>query len=278
MNAKHGLTLVGPGEVARPLNGESVSTFENAVTYAKGLYAAQTRTGTNMAYLMRLIGTAAIAKAHAANETERIAALLHRAVEDHPRAGRTAGEIREYFGKEVLSIVMVCTDTVTNPKPPWKERKVAYIARLGAAAPSVLLVSASDTLYNARSIVEDFKKVGPAVFKRFAPSQQGTAWYYRELVRAFRDAGGPKALVDELDALVTEMESAKPQGTSVPSPETTYTVEVDDNYHYMNESERYTLGEYDTWEEALAAAKKVVDDFLDASSEVRAPRSSTTTI
>ena len=51
------------------------------------------------------------------------------------------------------------------------------------------------------------------------------------------------------------------------SRRTTYTVEVDDNYHYMDESERYTLGEYDTWEEALAAAKKVVDDFLDASSE-----------
>jgi len=41
-----------------------------------------------------------------------------------------------------------------------------------------------------------------------------------------------------------------------------YTVRVDDNYHYMDESERFTLGEYETWDEAVAAAKKLVDDFL----------------
>ena len=41
-----------------------------------------------------------------------------------------------------------------------------------------------------------------------------------------------------------------------------YTVQVDDNSHYMDEDERSTLGEYETWDEAVAAAKKVVDDFL----------------
>jgi hypothetical protein len=35
----------------------------------------------------------------------------------------------------------------------------------------------------------------------------------------------------------------------------------------MDERERYTLGEYATWEEAVAAAKKVVDDYLNSSSE-----------
>lgn len=41
-----------------------------------------------------------------------------------------------------------------------------------------------------------------------------------------------------------------------------YTVQVDDNYHYMDETERYTLGKYETWEEAVAAAKKLVDASL----------------
>jgi hypothetical protein len=41
-----------------------------------------------------------------------------------------------------------------------------------------------------------------------------------------------------------------------------YRVLVDDNYHYMDESERYELGEFDTLEEAVAACKKVVDAFL----------------
>ena len=45
-------------------------------------------------------------------------------------------------------------------------------------------------------------------------------------------------------------------------PPRSYTVFVDDNYHYMDESERYQLGVYTTVEEAVSACKKIVDDFL----------------
>lgn len=42
----------------------------------------------------------------------------------------------------------------------------------------------------------------------------------------------------------------------------TYTVLVDDNFHYMDESHRYAHGEYETKDEAIAAAKSIVDAFL----------------
>jgi hypothetical protein len=41
-----------------------------------------------------------------------------------------------------------------------------------------------------------------------------------------------------------------------------YTVYVDCNYHFKDESERYKLGEYETAEEALKAARYLVDEFL----------------
>lgn len=41
-----------------------------------------------------------------------------------------------------------------------------------------------------------------------------------------------------------------------------YTVYVDDNYHYMQEDERYTAGVYDSYEEALAKCKQIVDGYL----------------
>lgn len=41
-----------------------------------------------------------------------------------------------------------------------------------------------------------------------------------------------------------------------------YTVFVDDNAHYMDESERYKLGEYETATVAVAAARRLVDDDL----------------
>ena len=41
-----------------------------------------------------------------------------------------------------------------------------------------------------------------------------------------------------------------------------YVVIVDDNFHHMENGERYKLGEFDTCEAAIAACKKVVDEFL----------------
>lgn len=44
----------------------------------------------------------------------------------------------------------------------------------------------------------------------------------------------------------------------------TYRVMVDDNFHYMDESERYQLGEFATLDAAIAAARKVVDECLES--------------
>jgi hypothetical protein len=43
-----------------------------------------------------------------------------------------------------------------------------------------------------------------------------------------------------------------------------YEVYVDDNYHYMDESERYSGGVFDSWEAAEAKCRLIVDDFLRA--------------
>ena len=43
-----------------------------------------------------------------------------------------------------------------------------------------------------------------------------------------------------------------------------FRVLVDDNYHYMDESQRWTQGEYATYTEALAACKRLVDLCLEA--------------
>ncbi|PYS92947.1 MAG: hypothetical protein DMF64_06710 [Acidobacteria bacterium] len=43
-----------------------------------------------------------------------------------------------------------------------------------------------------------------------------------------------------------------------------YSVLVADNFHYMDEVERYQLGEFHTAEAALAAARCLVDDELAA--------------
>lgn len=44
--------------------------------------------------------------------------------------------------------------------------------------------------------------------------------------------------------------------------DSTQTVYVDDNFHYMDEDERYCLGTFDSLDEAVAACRKIVDQFL----------------
>ena len=41
-----------------------------------------------------------------------------------------------------------------------------------------------------------------------------------------------------------------------------FDVFVDDNFHYQDESERYKHGAYETWEEAVATCKRIVDADL----------------
>jgi hypothetical protein len=41
-----------------------------------------------------------------------------------------------------------------------------------------------------------------------------------------------------------------------------YKVLIDDNFHFQDESERVTHGTFDTADKALAACRRVVDEFL----------------
>ena len=178
--------------------------FEEALTYAARLHREQVRKGSGVPYLSHLLGVAGIALEHGASEDEAIAALLHDAVEDQGGAP-TLAEIRRRFGDTVADIVAGCSDTDVVPKPPWRPRKEAYVAHLASASPSARLVSAADKLHNARSILTDYRRLGEAVWTRFAGGKEGTLWYYRAVVQAFR-AYDPTPLVDELERAVEEME------------------------------------------------------------------------
>jgi (p)ppGpp synthase/HD superfamily hydrolase len=180
--------------------------FAEALRVAALMHAAQARKGINVPYISHLIGTCSIALEHGATEAEAIAALLHDSIEDIQPAEQ-ARSVVAHFGQEVLRIVEECSDSDTHPKPSWRPRKERYLAHLAKADRAVLLVSASDKLHNARTIVTDFRIYGPSVWDRFTPSRDESLWYYRALLTAFRtNSEHLPALVAELDRAVTEME------------------------------------------------------------------------
>ncbi len=178
--------------------------FQQAFIYAYDLHADQRRKGKDVPYISHLMGVTALVLEHGGTENQAIAALLHDAVED--QGGRpTLDEIRKRFGDEVAQIVDGCTDADTDPKPPWQERKEKYIAHLHEAGTAVRLVAAADKLYNARTILADYRTEGDDVWARFVGGKDGTLWYYRSLANTLREIG-PSALADELGRVVSELE------------------------------------------------------------------------
>jgi (p)ppGpp synthase/HD superfamily hydrolase len=141
---------------------------------------------------------------HGGDEDAAVAALLHDVVEDAGGRPRLA-DVRDRFGEGVAAIVAGCTDADTLPKPPWRGRKEAYIARLAGESAPVHLVSAADKLHNARSLLADHHEIGSAVWSRFNGGKKGTLWYYRALAGSYSKA--PSALVRELDRVVTALEA-----------------------------------------------------------------------
>jgi (p)ppGpp synthase/HD superfamily hydrolase len=179
--------------------------FDEALSYASRLHRDQRRKGTAIPYIAHLLAVAALVIEQGGDEDQAIAALLHDAAEDQGGAMRLA-EIEEKYGPAVARIVHDCTDAWTEPKPPWRARKEAYLAMLADKPKSSLLVSLADKVHNARAIVADREEVGEAIWERFTGGHEGTLWYYRTLASCFTEMlPGPLAV--ELMRTVRAMEA-----------------------------------------------------------------------
>ena len=178
--------------------------FCAAQVYATCLHAGQKRKVSGAPYVSHLLRVAGIAIEHGADEDEAIAALLHDAVEDQGGA-KARQEILGRYGTRVAEIVDGCSDSDQTPKPPWRKRKEAYLARLGEASASVRLVSASDKLDNARSILAGYHACGESLWDHFNGGRDGLLWYYRSAVDILSRTG-TNPLVEELDRVVSQIE------------------------------------------------------------------------
>ena len=181
--------------------------FEHALQYAIIVHAGQVRKGTQIPYISHLLAVTSIVLEHGATEDEAIGALLHDAGEDAGGEARIV-DIAVRFGDNVAAIVRGCSDTTINPKPPWRQRKEAYIAHLHEATAAMILVSAADKLHNARAILHDVNTIGDAVWQRFNAGKADTLWYYRAVTDALRAAPHNRCpqLIAELDRVVTHIE------------------------------------------------------------------------
>ena len=162
------------------------------------------RKGSGVPYVAHLMSVSALVLEDGGDEDQAIAALLHDAVEDQGGVERLA-DIEARFGARVAGIVKGCSDSDSLPKPPWRERKEAYLRHLAEASPDILRVSMADKVHNARSILADYRQIGEALWARFTGGKEGTLWYYHTLLQIC-PKGNAGYLLDELERVVAELD------------------------------------------------------------------------
>lgn len=185
--------------------------FTKAVEYARQLHT-EFRKGTDVPYMAHLLGVAAIVMSEAGRrlpvtEDMVVAALLHDTVEDHGGMPRLR-EVEGIFGANVARMVAGLSDTFAEDhdmKEGWEDRKTTYIERLRGEDDDVLLISAADKLYNAKSILEDFREIRHVVWERFHRGAEQQLWYFRELLTVF-DSRPRNRIVDEFERVLKELE------------------------------------------------------------------------
>ncbi|HEX4284943.1 MAG TPA: HD domain-containing protein [Terracidiphilus sp.] len=198
-----------------PKSGSSLhigERFVRAVDYARHLHIEK-RKGSDIPYMAHLLGVASLVMGEAGHvdfpvtEQMVIAALLHDTAEDHGGALRLK-DVEHNFGPDVARIVKGLSDSLvenSEQKEPWEQRKKAYIRQLKGEPPDIQLVSAADKLYNARTILDDYRQVGPDVWTRFKRGRDLQLWYFRALLKVFKKSGTNR-IVDEFERVVVDLE------------------------------------------------------------------------
>jgi (p)ppGpp synthase/HD superfamily hydrolase len=177
--------------------------YGEALAYAVRVHDGQVRKGTNIPYVAHLLAVSGLVLEADGTEDQAIAGLLHDALEDQP--DRTSfDKIADLFGPEPARIVRACSDTEVTPKPPWEQRKRAYLAHLETTDQAVLRVSLADKLHNARSIRTDMRTHGETVWDRFNQGREAQVRYYGALAEVFTRRL-PGAQADELAEAVKRM-------------------------------------------------------------------------
>jgi len=190
--------------------------FLRAFTFAAEKHKGQTRKASTIPYIAHLMGVASLVLEAGGDEDLAIAALLHDVVEDCGGAPMLV-EVRRRFGRRVATIVDICSDADTFPKPPWRERKEKYIGRLKDADAGARLVSVADKLNNVRSILSDYRAIGESVWSRFKGGRDGTLWYYRTLRDEFLRSATNR-LTRDFDLALNELEVLTASGERHSSP------------------------------------------------------------
>ena len=134
-----------------------------------------------------------------------IAALLHDAVEDHARRGCGISSTTSARTWRAWSKGSPTALSKTQPEGTMGGAQAGLHRTSPYRAGRRPLIPAADKLYNARSVLEEYRKIGAEVWKRFKRGRDAQIWYFEALLEVFKSTHESN-LVEELRRVVSELE------------------------------------------------------------------------
>ena len=178
--------------------------FVEALDFARMAHGEQCRKGGPVTYVSHLLAVSALTLDAGGDEDLAIAALLHDVVED---TSVELSEIAERFGDRVAKVVEGCSDYMGDDpdnKPPWEDRKRAYVEHLEHVDEDTLTVSLADKQHNAWTLANGADAEGVDFWDRFTATPQQALWYYGAVLEVF-ERRPPEGRTSQLSQAVAAM-------------------------------------------------------------------------
>lgn len=155
-----------------------MAMINHAISVAAWAHRSQFRKGTDIPYISHPYAVGMILARNGFGTPVIAAGILHDTVED---TELTLAQIAERFGPQVARIVDGCTEP--DKSLSWETRKAESLARLQSAPFEVKAVLCADKIHNVRTLQEDLRAHGDAVWERFKRGKKLQRWYHVESAR-----------------------------------------------------------------------------------------------
>ena len=191
-------------------NWEPTDLIQEAFDVATIKHKDQVRKGTSIPYISHLMAVSSLVIEHGGTEVQAAAGLLHDLIEDTDLKDEFF--ISALVGSDVTAIIVSCSDTSEDPKPPWRDRKEKYLVHLREmiSQPKLdpaILVALADKVHNAETTADTVlhkSKTAKEIYDdpNFNAKVDEQKWWYSSLVTEFRKTTVAPKLVERLDRAV----------------------------------------------------------------------------
>jgi (p)ppGpp synthase/HD superfamily hydrolase len=165
------------------------------------VYQKQKRKGKDIAYITHPLTVGVILARASTNEDVIVAGILHDTIEDSiDKKKVTRAMIAERFGKNVADLV----DSVAEQRKDldWESRKREALEHIRTFSHDSLLVKSADVISNVSEIIEDYRKEGPTIFRRFNAPKEKVVRHYLETMETISIRWLKTPFADDLSMLI----------------------------------------------------------------------------